>query len=144
MDSYEVLKNQAVTAGVSPVDVTYQVPPPSKTQVGGASGPVPSALAASIHTQSLVTKLFVCNLDVTNAADIDVKVSNFDAITPVVTYLYSGLRLYPKNTLELTLNLTLKASDEATISVTQVGSTTPIVDVTLFGIAMTTGVGPRE
>ena len=140
MDVYKVLKNQIQA---SPGTVTYQVPPAAKTQVGGGAGPVPSPLATSINTQSLVTNVFICNLHALDSADVSIDVSNYNTSSPIVTSLYSDIRIYPKNTIELTLNLTLKESDELQVVISQVGATTPTLHVTVFGIEMTTGNGPH-
>ena len=145
MDNYKVLENQSVTVSGTPATVTYQVPPAAKTQVGGGAGPVPSPLATSVNTQSLVTSLYICNTSAANIgpASLTVDVSNYDSSSPVVTTLYDDLYVYPKTTFEVTLNLTLKESDELRVIVSQVGAYVPVIDVTIFGIEMVTGVGPH-
>jgi hypothetical protein len=141
MDTYKILSNKVVSVTGTPETVTYQVPPSAKTQVGGVSGPVPSPLAASVNTQSLVTSLYVCNTSSADNVAVTVDVSNYDAAAPVVTTLHQSF-LYPQNTLAFTLNLTLKESDELRVKITQ-GSGTPDIYVTVFGIEMVTGNGPH-
>lgn len=142
MDNYKVLANKTVSVTGTPETVTYQVPPAAKTQVGGGTGPVPSPLATSVNTQSLVTSLYVCNTSATtDTVSVTVDVSNYDAASPVVTTLHQS-SIYPQNTLAFTLNLTLKESDELRVKITQ-GSGTPDIDVTVFGIEMVTGNGPH-
>tara|TARA_Y100000591_G_scaffold305250_1_gene302565 strand:- start:11 stop:451 length:441 start_codon:yes stop_codon:yes gene_type:complete len=145
MDNYKVLKNETVTISGTPQTVTYQVPPAAKTQVGGGSGPVPSPLATSVNTQSLVTSLYVCNTSLSSVGPVsfDVNVSNYDASSPVVTGLYNYMVVGGKTTYAMTLNLTLKESDELRVVLTQVGAYVPVIDVTIFGIEMVTGVGPH-
>ena len=145
MDNYKVLKNQSVTVSGTPATVTYQVPPAAKTQVGGGAGPVPSPLATSVNTQSLVTSLYICNTSAASVgpASVNVDVSNYDSSSPVVTTLYDDLYVYGKTTFEVTLNLTLKESDELRVIVSQISSNVPVIDITIFGIEMVTGVGPH-
>ena len=145
MDNYKVLENQSVTVSAAPATVTYQVPPAAKTQLGGGSGPVPSPLATSVNTQSLVTSLYICNTSSTASGpcSVVVDVSNYDSSSPVVTTLYDDLAVYGKTTFEVTLNLTLKESDELRVTVSQIASFVPVIDVTIFGIEMVTGVGPH-
>ncbi|MBE85119.1 MAG: hypothetical protein CME21_21395 [Gemmatimonadetes bacterium] len=148
MDTYKALKSKTVTVaggGGFSETVTYQVPPAAKTQVGGGSGPVPSPLATSVNTQALVTSLYVCNTSAptVGAAKLTVQVSNYDASSPVVTTLYSDLYVYGDTTFAVTLNLTLKESDELRVTIDQLGSDIPVIDITIFGIEMVTGVGPH-
>jgi|TARA_R110000765_G_scaffold314544_1_gene407349 hypothetical protein len=143
MDVYKVLKNEIFTISGTPHTVTYQVPPTSSTQVGGGSGPVVSPLAASVNTQTLVTSVFVCNVDAESPADFSLAVSNYDSVSPIVTTLYNDVRIYGGDSAELNLNLTLKSLDEVIFTGTQYSSVTPSIHVTIFGIEMVTGVGPR-
>ena len=143
MDKFRILKNQTVTVSGTPQTVTYAVPDAQQTQVGGGAGPVPSPKASSIRTQTLITSIFICNTDATQAADIDVNVSNYDSSSPVVTSLYNTIRTYSRTTVEIPVSLTLKALDELRVVVTQT-SGTPAIDVTIFGIEITSGYGPSD
>ena len=51
--------------------------------------------------------------------------------------------MYGDTTFAVTLNLTLKESDELRVTIDQDGTDIPVIDVTIFGIEMVTGVGPH-
>mgnify|MGYP003678471802 FL=1 len=143
MDVYKVLKNESFTISGTPHTVTYQVPPTASTQVGGGAGPVVSPLSASVNIQTLVTSVFVCNVDAESPADFSLAVSNYDSVSPIVTTLYNDVRIYGGQSAEFDLNLTLKSLDELIFTGTQYSSVTPSIHVTIFGIEITTGNGPH-
>ncbi|HHZ81557.1 MAG TPA: hypothetical protein EYN64_02370 [Flavobacteriales bacterium] len=137
MDSYSVLHSAfGVTGGGN---TSYTVPVAANKTVGGAEV---APLAVSTHTQTLVTRVFVCNTNVTNTGEFDITVSNFAAspAVPVVTTLYKAVSLSPKMTVEFGMNLTLKAGDILKLTF---AASSGVFDVTIFGIEMITGGGPH-
>ena len=139
MDKYKILHNESITtSGSVTVSSSYTVPVASSTTVGGVEV---APLSVSRKTQTLLTTLFVCNTDAADSGTFDIKVSSYDASSPVVTKLYNGVYLYFGNTVEFGLNLTLKAGDIVTVEFDNDASTVTY-DVTMFGIEKITGSGP--
>ena len=136
MDSYSILHSELGAAGGT--TTSYTVPVAAATTVGGA---FVAPLAVSTHTQTLVTRVFVCNTNASNTGEFDITVSNF-AAAPVVTTLYKAVSLSPKMTVEFGMNLTLKAGDILKLTFAA-SDPSGVFDVTIFGIEMITGGGPH-
>lgn len=136
MDSYSILHSAAGVTPLSETTTSYTVPVAEETIVDGT---FIAPKAVSTHTQSLVTRVFVCNTNASNTGEFDITVSNF-AAAPVVTTLYKAVSLSPKMTVEFSMNLTLKAGDILNLVF---AASSGVFDVTIFGIEMITGGGPH-
>lgn len=136
MDSYSILHSAAGVTPSSETTTSYTVPVAEETIVDGT---FIAPKAVSTHTQSLVTRVFVCNTNASNTGEFDITVSNF-AAAPVVTTLYKAVSLSPKMTVEFSMNLTLKAGDVLKLVF---AASSGVFDVTIFGIEMITGGGPH-
>ena len=139
MDSYSVLHSALSVTPTGVTTTSYTVPVAAATTVGGA---LVAPLAVSTHTQTLVTRVFVRNTDVSDTGEFDITVSNYVAspAIPVVTTLYKAVSLSPKMTVEFGMNLTLKAGDILNLTF---AISDGVFDVTIFGIEMITGGGPH-
>lgn len=139
MDSYSILHSAAGVTPLSETTTSYTVPVAEETIVDGT---FIAPKAVSTHTQSLVTRVFVCNTNASNTGEFDITVSNFAAAAPdiVVTTLYKAVSLSPKMTVEFSMNLTLKAGDILNLVF---AASSGVFDVTIFGIEMITGGGPH-
>ena len=136
-DRYRILGQLGQVAAASAATL-YTVPVPAAVTVG--TGPTEVEVApkvVSIHFQTLVTSIIVCNMDASVVAKFSITIS--DASDPVVTTnLFLNTELAIGNTSVCALGLTLSAGDSLKVSCSGADC-----DFTAVGIETTTGRGPN-
>ena len=144
-DRYKILAQSSLNQ-VDPgpgLTKLYSVPVASGTTVGTVTGVAP--LATSIHVQTMVTSLIVCNVSAVNGS-FDIQIIGWDpgADPPAATtssYLFKDAPLAQATTKALSLGLVLSPGEELKTAIEVVGSLE--CDFTLMGIEVVSGGGPN-
>ena len=131
-DRYRILGQLKQVASVT-AGTLYTVPVPAAVTVGEV-GVAPEVV--SIHFQTLVTSIIVCNV---GASEAKFSITLSGTSDPVVTTnLFLNTVLSIENTSVCVLGLTLSAGDSLKVSCSEADC-----DFTALGIETTTGRGPN-
>ena len=145
-DRYKILAQSSLNQ-VDPgpgLTKLYSVPVASGTTVGTVTGVAP--LSTSIHVQTMVTSLIVCN---TSAVDgsFSIQIIGWDPEESVATdssYLFKDAPLIQATTKALSLGLVLSPGEELKTAIGVVVSPSHFeCDFTLMGIEVVSGGGPN-
>ena len=146
-DRYKILAQQSRAAtenGGDPQLVElYSVPVPAATTVGATNEIEVAPESTSIHVQTLVTSIVVCNTAAATAGTFDLQLAAapIDADPAVTSWLFKLNPLNANATKALSLGLVMSPGDKL---YTDIPSTSGFTcDFSLMGIEIVSGGGPN-